>query len=76
VWWWLAQFCMAHTLRAFRKDMTDAQFYNEGIEKVSNYCLMRIPCVNHLAFRAPGHAASELQFAGVCNYAQVSVSCA
>ena len=35
-----AQFCMAHTLRAFRKDMTDAQFYNEGIEKVSKDCFI------------------------------------
>ena len=26
---------MAHTMREFRKDMTDAQFYNEGIEQVS-----------------------------------------
>jgi hypothetical protein len=32
---WRPQFCMAHVLREFRPDMTDAQFYNEGIEKVT-----------------------------------------
>lgn len=29
------QFCMAHMIREFRAGMTDSEFYNEGIEKVT-----------------------------------------
>ena len=31
----VAQFCMAHMIREFRPNMTDSEFYNEGIEKVT-----------------------------------------
>ncbi len=64
---------MAHTLRAFRKDMTDAQFYNEGIEKVSNDCLMRL-LSGPSGLRKPG--ASSCSLLAVCTYALVSMSCA